>query len=75
MIRFKDKPRVCKKVNDSLIGSSKRIVYVSGDTFFYYQMIQEFQDLDIGKLEYSIPKAGIKLTDIVSMSFPPRKKK
>lgn len=58
-----------------MIGSSKRIVYVNGDTFYYYQMIQEFQDLDIGKLEYSIPKAGIKLTDIVSMSFPPRKKK
>jgi hypothetical protein len=38
-------------------------------------MIQEFQDLDIAKLEYTLPKAGIKLVDIVSLSFPPRKKK
>ncbi len=75
MVRFKDKPRVCKKANDSMIGSSKRILYVHEENFYYYQMIQEFQDLDVGKLEYSIPKAGIKLTDIVSLAFPPRKKK
>lgn len=45
------------------------------NTFYYYQMIQEFQDLDVGKLEYSIPKAGVKLVDIISLAFPPRKKK
>jgi len=58
-----------------MIGSSKRILYVDQENFYYYQMIQEFQDLDVGKLEYSIPKAGIKLKDIISMAFPPRKKK
>ena len=38
--RFEKKPRKCKKINDSGIGNSERIVCIFNDTFFYYPKIQ-----------------------------------
>lgn len=61
-IRFEKKPRKCKKINDSGIGHSERIVYVANDRFYYFQKIQEFNDLDFDKLQYAVPKAGIELS-------------
>lgn len=60
-VRFERKPRKCKKRNDSGIGHSERIVCVSNERFYYYPKIQEFNDLDFDKLQYVVPKAGIKL--------------
>lgn len=72
-IRFEKKPRKCRKVNDSYIGYAERIVSISNNTFYYYPTIQEFKDLDFDKLQYVIPKAGVKLSDIIQLKFPPRR--
>lgn len=71
--RFEKKPRKCKKINDSNIGSAERIVCINNRTFYYYPKIQEFQDLDFDKLQYVVPKAGVKLNDILELKFPPRR--
>lgn len=72
-VRFERKPRKCKKKNDSGIGTSERIVCISNDRFYYYPKIQQFNDLDFDKLQYVVPKAGIKLTEILELKFPPRR--
>ncbi len=72
-IRFEKKPRRCRKVNDSYIGYAERIVCINNNTFYYYPTLQEFQDLDFDKLQYVIPKAGVKLDDILELKFPPRR--
>ncbi len=46
---------------------------INNRTFYYYPKIQEFQDLDFDKLQYVVPKAGVKLNDILELKFPPRK--
>lgn len=71
--RFLLKPRKCKKINDSNIGSAERIVCIDKNTFYYFPKIQEFQDLDFDKLQYVVPKAGVKLEDILQLKFPPRR--
>lgn len=71
--RFEKKPRRCKKTNDSGIGSSDRVVCVSNGRFYYYPKIQEFNDLDFDKLQYVVPKAGVLLSEILQLKFPPRR--
>lgn len=71
--RFEKKPRKCRKINDSGIGSFDRVVYVANGIFYYYPKIQEFNDLDYDKLQYVVPKAGIPLVEILELKFPPRR--
>lgn len=59
IIRFDMKPRKCKKVNDSGIGSCERIVCVSKDRFYFYSRMLDFTDLDFHKLQYVNPLAGV----------------